>query len=147
SAPMREVVGIYLHGELLQAQSGAGGTDEDLRERVTQRANSARQLQRCVTNEANLLILDQLFGPQLLKPRAERGLPARIMGLSASRAYVQLDAPPIDAKVEFRDMRDELRAPALALAADGCRVLANGRTLFVLGDPVRVIVLSQDLKR
>lgn len=155
SAPMREIVGIFLHKETWEKLRGSGtpkdaGTpdDEQLREQVVEAANRAKDVQRNITNEANRLVLDQLFDDDLRLPQAER--PRRrgtVMGLNRGKVYVLLDEPPIDVKVYVRHLQAAL-GDGLAISDDQVSLLGgDGGALFHTGEAVRVDVLGRDRKR
>ncbi len=145
SAPMREIVGIFLHRELLQALDGKGRDDKALRDEVIQRANDAKTIQKRITNEANLLVLDQIFGDQLALPETERALPATIVGLSRSKVYVLFQRYPIDAKVHLRDLRNALGN--VSITDDGAAVEVDGDAKWRIGDRVDVVVVGHDVQR
>lgn len=145
SAHRCEIVGVYLHRELVQALEGKPLDDQALREAVIERANQAKSIQKRLTNEANLLVLDQIFGDQLRLPKIERALPAIIVGLSRSKAYVLFQDYPIDAKVHLRDLRNE--HGTVNLSADGAALEIDGETRWQMGDRVNVVVLGHDAKR
>src|SRR5690606_16996555 len=107
--------------------------------------NEAKRIQKRLTNEANLLVLDQIFGDQLSLPKAERALPAVVVGLSRSKAYVLFQDYPIDAKVHLRDLRNELGN--VSLSADGAALEIDSETRWRMGDRVNVVVLGHDAKR
>jgi len=115
SAPMREVVGVYLHQEAVEHLEGRGGgpwnvlgeriDDDTLRSRVVERGNEARLLQRTITKQANGLVLDHLFARDSKSALSER--PVRrgtVMGLTRSKAHVLLDDPPVEVKVYSRHL-------------------------------------------
>ncbi len=107
SAPMREVVGVFVHDQAWEAISGAPARidgEDELRDRVIEQANRARDRQRRLTHGANLLVLDRLFGGDARHPREAR--PFRrgtVMGVTAGKVYVRLDNPPVDVKVYLDD--------------------------------------------
>lgn len=148
SAPMREIVGIFLHKELLEHVGGAapGPHDDALRARVIDAANRAREIQRRIDDRANLLALDRLFATDLAKPFRER--PARagtVMGVTAAKVYVRLDAPPIDIKLYVADLEralsQSLTAGALALRAPDGSVVAR------VGDAVALRTFAHERGR
>lgn len=143
SAPMREMVGIFLHRELCEALAHSGNRDDEMVQALMHTANRAKQTQKRLTNAANLMVLDQLFGDEMQRDVAQRGLPATILGLTASRAYVQLDSPPIDARVSVRDLCRQLSVRSLQLT-EGDTTLRDeaGAVRFRLGDAVSVVVLG-----
>lgn len=144
SAPMREIVGVFLHRELMQAVGQTPSNDDALRTAVVERANQARQLQKRITNESNLLILDQIFEDQLRGSEAR--LTATIVGLTPSKVHVTLDTPPVDAKVHVDDLRAQLGSNPY-VSQDACQVLVDGERRFRLGDHVQVLVVGHDVKR
>lgn len=145
SAPMREIVGVFLHRELLQALGMEPTDDEALRDRVVERANYARQLQKRITNASNLLILDQIFGEQL-GAKTGTHLEATIVGLAPKKIHVTLAEPPVDAKVLLADVRADWQTE-LRVSEDLCAVVSGDQLLWRLGDRVRLLVLGHDVAR
>lgn len=142
SAPMREVVGVFVHKEMWDRDHPHGDeADEALRAEVIERANAARQLQRELTREANRLVLDRLFTTELERPAASR--PVRsgtVMGLNQRKLYIQLDEPPVDVKV-YATAID----PSVEIVDGGARMV--GESLSVtLGDEVRVRLRERTAK-
>ena len=147
SAPMRELVGIYLHAELLQALSGEGTEDKELTKLVVDRANHAKQVQKRVTNAGNLLVLDQLFEDQLQLSMERRGLKATVMGLTHGKVYVQFDEPPIDAKIRVRHIKNHRDSEQVSVTSDECTLLDGSEVICSLGDAVKVLVLGKNGER
>ena len=91
SSPMREIVGVFLHKELIEKVSGfhaesSKHLDGELRMQVIQVANRAKDIQNQLTNEANLLVLDQIFSEDLLLPEAKRPLrPGTVIGFGRDK--------------------------------------------------------------
>lgn len=141
SAPMREIVGVYLHAEAWEKLRGRGRKDESLREAIVVRANEAKQLQRKVTDESNRLVLDQLF--------AEGGeFAGTVMGLTRGKVHVMLDLPPIDVKVYMRHQQRVAKGGELKVSDDGSVLAdARGATVCRLGDAVEVRVHGRDDKK
>jgi ribonuclease R len=135
SAPMREMVGVFLHSELLEARAGHGHANSELRQTVVQQANAAKSLQRTVSNEGNRLVLEQLFEDAR---KANRKLSGTLMGAEGSKAYIRLDEPPIDVKVYLK-----LASEPMAPSDDGTSLLRDGDVVFRLGDHVSVIVVDK----
>lgn len=143
TAPMREVVGIYLHHEVWEKLGQAQvGHDEALRDRVVDVSNRARERQRLFNREVNRMVLDDLLAADLAA-----GGPGRegvVLGLTPSRLHVQLDEPRVDVKVYVRHL--EQACGETFQLEDGV-VMAGGTTRFRLGDRVRVQVLGEDAGR
>ena len=137
SAPMRELVGIFTHKEAFE-QCGqntprAAADDAALRDRVVAVANRSKALQKRLTNEANKLVLDHLFQPDLdLAPNERAWRRGTLMGLRPTRLYVVLDELPVEVKVYLKDMLEDMHGPGagkvdragVALRAKGGRPLA-----------------------
>lgn len=147
SAPMREIVGVFTHKELLERlgrpeDAANNADDEQLRLRVVEAANRARSVQRQLTKAANKLVIDQL-----LQREAEAPLEARpwrlatVMGIKPTRLYLQLDEPPIEIKLYAETLDGTWAAtPDRTCFTDGAR-------RFVLGDAARVRVRAYDAAR
>lgn len=151
SAPMREIVGIFLHKQALELLAGGTADAEDLalRERVIESANRARDVQRRVTDLSNRLVLDRLFEKELARPVAERTRwLGTVMGLSGSKIHVLLDSPSIDVKIYWFDLGKAMGGAWLELADAGATLrVQKGKTLMRVGDPVRVFVSGRDTGR
>ncbi len=139
SAPMREMVGVFLHRELLEARAGAGQQNPELRQQVLSQANASKTLQRDVTNEGNRLVIEQIFCDA---ESSDGALPGTLMGAGGTKAYVRLDQPPIDIKVYLKLAPTRLRP-----SADGASLLKGGEAVHHLGDKVGVYVVSKDEDR
>ncbi|MBA2320934.1 MAG: RNB domain-containing ribonuclease [Deltaproteobacteria bacterium] len=94
TAPMREIVGIFLHRELLP--EGATDDDSALRDAVIEAGNRARKVQGRLDRAVNRLVLDQLLGDALAAGTTLRGT---ILGVTPAKVHVRLDEPPVDVKV------------------------------------------------
>lgn len=142
SAPMREIVGVYVHKEAWEALRRAPSTAEDdrLRQQVIEAANRAKERQRSLTHGANLLVLDRMFARDAAMP--PQGRPVRtgtVMGVADRRLYVRLDQPAVDVKVY-----DDGFSGNSPIA----QVRAGERTIScALGDRVGVRLTQYDAKR
>ncbi|MFO7564509.1 MAG: RNB domain-containing ribonuclease [Enhygromyxa sp.] len=142
SAPMREVVGVFLHKEMWELLTGEGdepGRDEALREQVIAAANRSRALQSQLSRAADQLVIDALFTRDLAQPTAAR--PAHrgtLMGMRRGRAYVRLDDPPLDVKVYI----DRLER-GYGCDEHGVVLTRTGRAVARLGDVVAVRVVDR----
>lgn len=155
SAPMRELVGVFLHKEAVEMLTGVHPSveeDEALRAEVVELANRAKDTQRKVQDLANELVIDRLFRPELEKKPAERTrLSGTVMGITSSKLHVRLDAPPIDVKLYLRDVGRELaprgKPPVWLEPAELGVVLRerdSGRVVTTLGAQLTVIVQRRD---
>lgn len=151
SAPMREVVGIFTHKELLEAlgdpqDAPDAARDEQLRLEVVHAGNRARTVQRNIDKAANKLVIDELLRHDLALAVEDR--PWRtgtLLGLKGSRLYVEFDDPPIEVKVYPDHLEAQLNG---ALALGDSRVSAHcDGTAFALGDALRLRVDRYDEAR
>ncbi|MCG8455676.1 MAG: RNB domain-containing ribonuclease, partial [Holophagales bacterium] len=151
TAPMREVVGIFVHKETWEhlGAEPAGDPERDgaLRARVMEAADRSRRLQRRFDSEVNRLVLDDLFEADLAQ--GDTGRPAGrsgvILGISRSKVHVQLDDPPIDVKVYHRHL-EQTSGTRLRQGRDGItlRRSRGSRVEYAVGDRVEVRALGHD---
>lgn len=150
SAPMREMVGVFLHKEAVELLTGAHPSveeDEKLRAEVVQVANRARETQRKVQNLANEVVMDRVFQPELTRPKAQRQrFVGTVMGLAGSKVHVRLDAPPMDVKVLLFDVAPAFGGAWLEVADDGAVLREKGTVepLLRLGDAITLRVNKRD---
>jgi len=149
SAPMREIVGIFLHKEVFEQLLGepsGGQDDEALRAEVVERANEAKQLQKKITKEANLVVLDRVFA----RDEAMDETPWRrgtVMGLTRSKVHVVLDEPAaVEVKVYLRAIETRLGRD-LHRADDRTALLDGDRELCRVGDEVEIRVVGREGRR
>ncbi|NUP10839.1 MAG: RNB domain-containing ribonuclease [Polyangiaceae bacterium] len=149
SAPMREVVGVFLHKEMLELLSlerpADNAVDEALRARIVDAANRARDVQRRINDQTNRLVLDHLFAPDL----AQRERPARrgtVMGITSSKVHVELDSPGMDVKVYLRDLGRLRGGIWLDLTEDGALLVEreSRAPICAVGDAVDIKVVDRD---
>ncbi len=140
SSPMREVVGVFTHKEVLELLGAVpcGRTQDDLalRERVVEAGNRSRELQRRLDKAAARVVLDRW-----LSVRGEGALVSTVMGFGHDRLYVQLDLPRLDLKVYLGDQPGRWRVDPLEIEARG-----EGQVVR-LGDVVRLAVAGLDRSR
>ena len=140
SSPMREMVGIFTHKEAIEkltgtAPSGWPAAARQEQAEIVSLANRTRDQQNRVAKAADLLVLDQFLQDDLQRPVSER--PRRtgtVMGVTATKLYVQLDSPPLDLKVRLDDLDAGDR---LIVDASGVSVsTARGAPYIRLGDAI-----------
>lgn len=132
TAPMREVVGVFVHKEMWELLSGSGRVDPEVQQRVIDAAQSAKSLQRKIDGACERFALDQLFA-------ARDRFDAVLLGLDDGKAYVVLDDPPLDAKLYLRDV------PGADI--HGVELRVDGRTVARVGDRLAVRVDGLDTER
>lgn len=108
SSPMREIVGIFTHKEVLEhlgisQTPGKKSADEALREMVIESANRSKELQSKLNSEIYMNIISSVFQEDLCLDEDSRPLyRGTILGVKATRLYVKLDTPPFEIKI-YRD--------------------------------------------
>ncbi|MEM8932578.1 MAG: RNB domain-containing ribonuclease [Acidobacteriota bacterium] len=149
TAPMREVVGVFVHKEtwelLGDRPAGDDHDDELLRQRVLAAAERARGTQRRLDSEVNRRVLDSLFEADRREGRERTGT---VMGVARNKVHVQLDDPPIDVKIYRRHLEDQF-GRRLRAGRDGVslRRTRGGFAEVVVGDAVRVRPVGHDADR
>lgn len=137
SAPMREMVGVFLHKETwekLDGQDTAG--DAQTRVTIIEQANQAKMLQSQIAREANLLVLDEIFADH---QRRSAPLHGTVVGITDNKAHVLLDDPAIDVKVYYRHLAGDIRPNASETAA-----MTADKSVLNLGDEVSLRVEGKD---
>ncbi len=142
SAPMREIVGVYLHMETWQALGTKTADDPALRAQVVERANESKRVQRSLTDQSNRLVLDQLFEGATASDRFF----GTVMGLNRGKVYVLLDQPPIDVKI-YLGHQEKFAGGELSIDESGTELLDDKTSVCRLGDRVDVVVRGRDEKR
>jgi ribonuclease R len=146
TAPMREIVGVFVHKEAWEglglASAGATPDDEAVREQVIEASNRAKALQRSLDGKVNRLVIDQILGDDLAADVAPERL-ATVMGVSRDAVHVTLDDPPVDLKVYLRHQGEVKRTTdQLAVVRE-----ADGSVVCEVGDAVLVRVRGLDRER
>lgn len=149
TAPMREMVGVFLHAELCGALAGSGSdprriaADEVLRDQVLASASRARSRQRDLDHALDAMVLDDLFGQDLRQGRTRT---ATVMGLGGDKVHLLLDDPPIDAKWYHAHAHAQVGGRVRA-DPDGITLLGPSGPIVAVGDGVDVAVRSFDPDR
>lgn len=159
SSPMREIVGIFTHKELLEelglAPSRDPQADAQLREQVIQTANHAKDVQRSITKACHRLALDDALASatatsaatSAVEDPAPPPLTGTVLGLDARRVFVALDAPPLEVKAYVEDLQEADGVP-LHVDEAGVSLLGPGeRPYLALGDRVTARVLGRNASR
>jgi len=150
SSPMREMVGVVTSHmafhQLASTPISDSGLDRDHVEKIVNGGNHAKKLQKRITRHANKLALDHLFARDVAADAKER--PVRVgtvMGVSASKLYVQLDDPPVEVKLYTADLTVSLGGK-LDIPSRFELIAADGRCIRV-GDALNVSVDRYDEDR
>lgn len=150
SSPMREVVGIFSHKELLESLGlQAPAPDEQdvvTRETVINISNMARETQKKLDHYIDSIIIDQLFSPDITSPDDRRPVHGgTILGMKDSRMYVLLDSPRLEVKVYTEDIE---RQAGCTLSYEfhelKCADGSGNSCRFRAGDRVELKVIKKD---
>ncbi len=152
SSPMREVVGIYTHKELLEALSTADESannpvrnpaiDEELRNEVINAANGSRKTQKALRKTIELIAIKSLFDDDL-KKQARPHYSGTIMGFKKDQLFISLDDFATDIKVYRLDLESHHQT---AYSFSNVRAIPTNkqRPLWQLGDAIKLSVDSFD---
>jgi len=156
SAPMRELVGIFLHKEmteLLTQRCDDPAADRALRDHVVAAGNASKDLQRTLDEGVRALVHERIFGAELARALGERTrFEGTVLGLAGGKIHVELHTPALDVKVFFRDLGFAL-APAggrpvwLETGHEGASLQGARDALVRVGDTINVVVTGLDEKR
>jgi ribonuclease R len=150
SAPMREMVGVFLHKEMTEMLTGIHppvDEDEALRAEVVVAANRSRSMQRRVQDLANEVVINRLFENELtLSIDSRKRFTGTILGITASKVHVRLDNPPIDVKLYVRDLGKALGGKWLEVRDEGVSLAVKGTVApwLMLGDSISMVVSSRE---
>jgi ribonuclease R len=151
TAPMREMVGIFCHKEVLErlgtTRSCPRNEDEALRIRVIESANRAKDIQRRLDREIDRRVVRAVLSPDLMRPLGERPLrTGTVMGIAGSKVHLLLDDPPIDVSVLYREQGALLEGAWLEPSTEATKLVvrSTGKEICRLGDEVRVRAVSPD---
>jgi hypothetical protein len=142
---MREVVGVFLHKELLEAldmlkPESSALEDIVLREKVIDAANRSKDKQRYLEREVERRAMDHLFGSPENSGRVYRGI---VTGIDRTRIYVMLDRPSIEVKVYLT--YGPLAARKIPVSA-GLAEVTVGDITYLAGDEISLVIGDHDTK-
>jgi ribonuclease R len=151
SSPMREIVGIYTHKELLEGLSIENENADDpmvdikLRDKVIEAANASRKVQKSLAKSIELQTIKALFKKDLeLEPKPSYN--GTIMGFKKDKLHVSLDKFASDIKVYGQDL-ESLNQTAYTFSNIQAIPHNHQRPLWQLGDSVKVSVSYFDQHR
>jgi len=153
SAPMREIVGVFVHKEAVEllglAPRRPPAEDAALRDEVLVSANAARARQRRLNDLTNRRAIDHLFARDAALPLADR--PARgatVMGIQGAKVHLTLDDPPIDVKLYLFDLGKALGGAWLSPTPGNAGLQTkDGKLILAVGDALSVRVQRRDEQR
>lgn len=148
SSPMREVVGIFTHKELLEALGNdpmENHLDEKLREAVIESAMQARQKQRQLDKKIEFAALFQQFAHELSTQQYEAHT-GTIMGMRKDRLYINLDDSAIDIKM-YKDNLNRVFSTEYEINTVKATPGSNNAPSWELGQAVIVSLAGYDSEK
>lgn len=147
SSPMREIVGIFTHKELLEALNQVPPQDAikdaELRQQVIEAANHSKQQQKKLGKAIEFAAIDAYLEEDVSALKQGQAVPQHqgtIMGFRKGRVYVALDRFAVDIKVYTDDLDKQYQAN---FELDDVSAISNEQA-FYLGDSVSVQVTGFD---
>lgn len=148
SSPMREIVGVFTHKELLEALGGEAienHIDETLRDSVIEAATMARTKQRQLDKRIELAALHQQFSDELASSNFKQ-YSGTIMGMRSDRLYITLDENALDIKI-YKDDLEAVMASNYTIGAAEATPASPDKPNLQLGDHVQVKLVRYDNER
>lgn len=148
SSPMREVVGIFTHKELLEALGSTAlenHTDEQLRDKVISSATQARQKQRQLDKKIELAALYEQFALELTTHQFKTHI-GTIIGLRKDRLYINLDDSAIDIKI-YRDNMNDIFSTEYEISNTTATPYSQAAPSWELGQAVSVSLVHFDQEK
>jgi ribonuclease R len=145
SSPMREVVGIFTHKELLEALGSTAfenHIDEKLRDAVIESATKARQKQRQLDKKIEFAALFQQFSLEL-STQTYKAHVGTIMGMRKDRLYINLDDSAIDIKM-YKDNLNEIFSTRYDINTTTATPNSDNAPTWELGQAVIVSLVRYD---
>ena len=159
---MREMVGIFVHKELLETlgleEANQGSIDKMLQQQIIEQSNVSRKRQKKLQQEARLLAIKQHFNEDLSLPLAERPQRAgTIMGMRGGKIYMAVDGFGADIKLYTDDLGEHFGyrfkvEGVRAVPLDGAQSQPEGTQdetppTLTIGDRLVIKTLRYDEKR
>ena len=149
SSPMREIVGIFTHKELLEAltmePSEPASYDETLRAQVISAANRARQTQRQLDKRIEFAVIQSVLGSDLNSANKET-YSATIIGLRKDRLYAAIDGLALDFKI-YKDDLDEQFSTHYEINQTQATPADKGNPSWLLGQGIHLSARRYDSER
>lgn len=149
SSPMREIVGIFTHKELLEAlamnSSEPSSDDETLRTQVINAANRARQTQRKLDKQIEFAVIQSVLGSDLGSEN-KKTYTATIVGLRKDRLYAAIDGLALDFKV-YKDDLDEQFSTRYEIKQTQATPADTEKPSWLLGQGVHLSARKYDPER
>ncbi|MBX2837902.1 MAG: RNB domain-containing ribonuclease [Gammaproteobacteria bacterium] len=143
SSPMREIVGIFTHKELLDALGDkAASHPEDAQHQadIIAAGNRAKQTQKMLDKALQLEVIHQILTLDLVADSAPRHR-GTVMGGRSEHLYVAVDAFAIDLKVYRQDLNEQYNTQ---YSFTDISATSDAGPEFFLGDEVELSVRGYD---
>lgn len=155
SSPMREIVGIFTHKELLEALQCTASNyavdtaelpnDNALREKIIAVANQSRQTQKQINKRIEFIALHSVLSADLeLDPQPIRD--GIIMGFKKDRVYVAVESIATDLKVSATDLEEHYDS-SYEFSKLNAYPTEPGAPRWQLGDSVKVQTMGFDAEK
>ncbi len=153
SAPMREMVGVFVHKELLEMLEFEIATqssiDSGLQQTIIEQSNLSRKRQKKLQQEARLLAIRQYFHDDLVLEFTERpNRSGTIMGMRGGKIYIAIDGFGADVKMYTDDLGEHF---GCRYKVEGVRAVPQnddgGAPTLTSGDRLTIKTLRYDDKR
>lgn len=148
SSPMREIVGIFTHKELLDALGNPDAEhheDELLQSAIIDAGNRAKQTQKMLDKAIELAVIHRMLHSDLKQSKPPR-YHGTVMGARGDRLYIAVDEFAMDLKVYRQDLQKQYDT---TYTFDGMSAKAaeDHAPRFLLGDAVELKVKHYDAER
>jgi len=149
SSPMREIVGIYTHKELLEVLGTEAPLDPELdasiRDQIIEAANTAKQRQKQIGKAIEFAVIDEHLRQDLevSSPHTHLGT---VMGFRSGRVYIAIDDLAVDLKVYLDDLNHQYQT-TYNLTDISAVPSDSEKPDFVLGDAVEISAREFDAER
>jgi len=140
SSPMREMVGIFTHKELLEALGEETPTnsaaDTALRADIIEAANSAKQQQKQIGKAIEFAVIEDYLKRDLknANPTSHNGT---VMGFRSGKIYVAVDDLAVDLKVYLDDLSEQY-GTEYSVSDVSATPNNTSQPTFILGDAVAI---------
>lgn len=149
SSPMREIVGIYTHKELLEALELEPALDSDIdesvRAEIIEAANTAKQRQKQLGKAIEFAVIDAHLKHDL-EHGSEHTHSGTVMGFRSRRIYVAIDDLAVDLKVYADDLNEQYQTQYI-ISEVSAEALNVQQPKFVLGDAITIRARAFDAER
>jgi len=145
SSPMREIVGVFTHKELLEKigleENISEIEDILLREKVIDAGNRSKDIQKDMDRMIFDLVLEDIFSKELSLPENERSVfSGTVLGVKSSRIYVRMDSPAVEVKI-YTETLNSILSTELQLGENSLQLVMpeSGEAVVVAGGKIEFV--------